>query len=121
MNRASRMFAAVEAGGTKFICAIGDDRGSIHAEARFQTTTPQETLTQVTKFLSGNGAPLSALGIACFGPIILDKRAPDYGFIGTTPKAGWSGVDIVGTLGRQLACPIGFDTDVNAAAMAEQR
>jgi fructokinase len=121
MNRAPALFAAVEAGGTKFVCAIGDDSGSIHVQARFPTTTPQETLAQVADFFTRNGARLSALGIACFGPIVLDRRAPDYGFIGTTPKTGWSRVDIVGMLGRELACPVGFDTDVNAAAMAEQR
>jgi fructokinase len=121
MNREPRMFAAIEAGGTKFVCAIGDERGALHVQARFPTTTPQETLAQVVDFFTGSTASLSGLGIACFGPIILDKRSPEYGFIGSTPKAGWSHVDIVGMLACSLACPVAFDTDVNAAAMAERR
>jgi fructokinase len=121
MNRESRMLGAIEAGGTKFVCAIGDESGTIRVEARFPTTTPQETLAQVRDFLKSSGVPLTALGVACFGPVILDKHSPNYGFIGATPKAGWSHVDVVGMLRREFACPIGFDTDVNAAALAEQR
>jgi fructokinase len=120
MNRDSRLFAAIEAGGTKFVCAIGDAHGALLAEARFPTTTPQETLARVADFLKRSGASLSALGVACFGPVILDRRAPNYGFIGATPKAGWRDVDIVGMLTREFACPVGFDTDVNAAALAER-
>jgi fructokinase len=121
MNRESRKLGAVEAGGTKFVCAVGDDSGSIHTEARFPTTTPLETLAQVRDFFKESGASLSSIGVACFGPIILDKRSPNYGFIGATPKVGWSHVDMVGTLERDFACPVGFDTDVNGAALAEQR
>jgi fructokinase len=115
------MLGAIEAGGTKFVCAVGDEHGIIRTEARFPTTTPSETLAQVRDFLAGSGAALSAIGAACFGPIILDRNSPNYGFIGATPKAGWSRIDMVGTLRRDFACPVGFDTDVNAAALAEQR
>jgi fructokinase len=121
MKRESPMLGAVEAGGSKFVCALGDRGGSIHSVERFPTTTPQETLAQVRNFFKTSGAPLSALGVACFGPVMLDKRSPNYGFIGATPKAGWSHVDVIGALTREFACPIGFDTDVNAAALAEQR
>jgi fructokinase len=121
MKRESRMLGAVEAGGTKFVCAIGDESGTIRLEARFPTTTPQETLAQVRDFLKSSGVPLSALGVACFGPVILDRRSPNYGSIGATPKTGWRHVDVIGMLRREFACPIGFDTDVNAAALAEQR
>jgi fructokinase len=121
MGREPRLLGAVEAGGTKFVCAIGDETGSILAEARFPTLAPEATLAKVCDFLNSAAVPVSAIGVACFGPVILDKRSRNYGFIGTTPKAGWSHIDMVGLMSRTFSCPVGFDTDVNAAAMAEQR
>ncbi len=59
--------------------------------------------------------------MACFGPVILDRHAANYGFIGNTPKAGWSNTDVAAMLAREFSCPVGFDTDVNAAALAEHR
>jgi fructokinase len=120
----ARLFGAVEAGGTKFVCAIGNDRGEILAQARFPTTDPLSTLANVHAFLR-HGArslgTLAAIGVACFGTVELDPSSPRYGFIGQTPKAGWQGTDIAGSLARQHRCPMGFDTDVNAAALAEHR
>jgi fructokinase len=122
MTREARLFGAVEAGGTKFACAIGDEAGDIHAEARFATADPHSTLAAVGRFFSDHGAQrLTALGVGCFGPLDLDKSSSRYGFIGNTPKPGWTGVDIAGRLAREFSCPVGFDTDVNAAALAEHR
>jgi fructokinase len=122
MSRESRLFGAVEAGGTKFVCAIGDENGTLHSETRFSTTEPRATLLKVREFLQDGGAArLSAIGLACFGPVVLDRRSANYGFIGKTPKAGWSHIDMVGALARDFSCPVGFDTDVTGAALAEQR
>jgi fructokinase len=124
VTRESRLFGAVEAGGTKFVCAIGDESGRLHAEWRFPTTDPVSTLAAVRDFFDerrvSHGA-LSAIGVGSFGPVILDRQSAKYGFIGKTPKAGWSHVDVVGMLAREFTCPVGFDTDVNAAALAEHR
>lgn len=124
MTRESRLFGAVEAGGTKFVCAIGDGNGQILAELRFPTTDPVSTLAAVRDFFGerrGSHGALSAIGVGSFGPVILDRKSAKYGFIGKTPKPGWSDVDIVGMLTREFSCPVGFDTDVNAAALAEHR
>jgi fructokinase len=124
MTSATRFFGAVEAGGTKFVCAIGNDLGHILTQERIPTTDPNSTLTALHTFLREQGGeprPLSAIGVACFGPVELDKTSPRYGFIGQTPKAGWSRTDIAGSLAREFRCPIGFDTDTNAAALAEHR
>jgi fructokinase len=118
------MFGAVEAGGTKFVCAIGDAGGTIHAESRFPTTDAVSTLAAVRDFLgerSGALGALRAIGVGSFGPVILDRHSARYGFIGKTPKAGWTDIDMVGMLAREFVCPVGFDTDVNAAALAEHR
>jgi fructokinase len=122
VTRAARLFGAVEAGGTKFICAIGDEAGTIHTESRFPTTDPAGTLAAVRGFFSAHRTPaLSAIGVGAFGPLVLDRMSAKYGRIGKTPKAGWTDVDIAGMLAREFSCPVGFDTDVNAAALAERR
>jgi fructokinase len=124
MTSAQRFFGAVEAGGTKFVVAIGDSSGKILAQERFPTADPTSTLATTITFLRQHGGdlgPLAAIGIACFGPVELHKSSARYGFIGQTPKAGWSGTDVAGTLAREFLCPIGFDTDCNAAGLAEHR
>jgi fructokinase len=123
-SRESGLYGAVEAGGSKFICAIGDKAGRIHAQSGFPTRDPDTTLAAMMEFLRNSireGGALSAIGIGSFGPIILDRSSARYGFIGRTPKSGWTNANIAGTLAREFACPVGFDTDVNAAALAEHR
>ena len=119
MSGTSRLFGAIEAGGTKIVCAIADESGAIHADARFATQAPAATLAAVCGFFAQHRTIFSAIGVACFGPLVLDRQAPNYGFIGATPKPGWRNVEIAGLLAREFACPVGFDTDVNAAALAE--
>jgi fructokinase len=117
-------FGAIEAGGTKFVCLVGTGPDDIRAETRFPTTTPERTLQQAIDFLSAEQdrqGPLAAVGIASFGPVDLRRDSPTYGYITSTPKPGWANVAIAGAAGAALGVPVGFDTDVNAAALAEQR
>ena len=123
MHGQARLFGAVEAGGTKIVCAIGDESGALRTESRFPTADPDSTLAKVHDFFKaacGDLAP-AALGVACFGPVVLERQSANYGFIGKTPKAGWSNTDVAARLAREFSCPVGFDTDVNAAALAEHR
>lgn len=113
------MYGGIELGGTKIICAAGTGPSDIQAEIRFTTTTPGEALAQTLAFFQPYH--LTAIGIGSFGPISLHRGAPDYGSITTTPKAGWAHTDIVGPISRTLNIPVGFDTDVNAAALGEWR
>lgn len=117
------LYGGIEAGGTKFVCAVGSGPDEIRAEVRFPTTTPQETLQQAVEFFQTQearlGERLTAIGIASFGPVDLIPQSPTYGFITSTPKPGWRNVDIVGYIRRALKVPVGFDTDVNGAALAE--
>lgn len=115
------VFGGIEAGGTKFVCAVGTGPDDILAEARFATTTPEETLGRAVQFFRAHGRRLRAVGIASFGPVDLRPDSPTYGFITTTPKPGWAKTDLVGTIRRALDVPVGFDTDVNGAALGEQR
>jgi len=118
MNQQEIPYAGLEAGGTKFVCLIGTGPGDIRAQARFPTGPPQETLRQGLEFFAAH-RPFAAMGIATFGPCDLDRRSPAYGHITTTPKTGWENVDLLGIFRRAFAVPVGFETDVNAAALGE--
>ncbi len=120
----TRLFGAVEAGGTKFVCAIGDASGRLIAEHRLATRDPASTLAETFAFMhrvESQHGRLDAIGLASFGPVDLDRRSPTYGRILKTPKPGWSQVDLVGGFTREFGARVGFDTDVNAAACAEHR
>ena len=119
------LYGGVEAGGTKFVCAVGDQQGRILTERRFPTTTPEETLSQVVSFFQRirdeQGVKLQAIGIASFGPADVEPESPSYGEIGATPKEGWSGVNLVHYVKHALHLPVAFDTDVNGAMWGEAR
>jgi fructokinase len=108
------------------VCAIGSGPQDL-VRATIPTTTPEETLGRVVAFFQSptegrlETASLAALGVASFGPVDLDPRSSTFGFITSTPKPGWSKVDICGVLRRALGVAVAFDTDVNAAALAEAR
>jgi fructokinase len=125
MSHPPAIFGAVEAGGTKFVVALGNERGDILEQEYVPTADPSSTLAAACAWLrkkSGFGnLALAAIGVASFGPIELDRASARYGCIGRTPKAGWRCTDIAGMFAREFRCPIGFDTDVNAAALAEHR
>jgi len=115
------MLGGIEAGGTKFICAVGTGPDDL-VKAQFPTTTPDETLAQVIRFFRSNGGrDLEAIGIGSFGPVDLDPASAQYGHITSTPKRGWANFDLVGAVVKGLKVPVGFDTDVNAALLGEWR
>ena len=118
---------AIEAGGTKFICAVGSGPGAgLLERVQFSTgSDPVRLMSEVTTWFEQqqkkHGA-LAALGVASFGPVDLDETSSTYGFITTTPKPGWQNADVCGPLRRAFpGVPIGFDTDVNGAALGESR
>lgn len=112
------ILGAIEAGGTKFVVAIGDENGNILERTSFPTTTPEETIKNIFKFFDEKN--IDALGLGCFGPIDPDLNSPTYGYITTTPKSGWENFNIIGLLQEHYPnLPIGFDTDVNGAVLGE--
>ena len=108
---------AIEAGGTKFVVCIGDEFGNVIERDSFPTETPEETMANIFKFFDGKD--IEALGVGCFGPIDPDLNSPTYGYITTTPKPGWGNFNIMGALKERYDIPMGFDTDVNGAALGE--
>jgi fructokinase len=116
-----KRLGAIEAGGTKFLCAVGTPEGELLQEIRIPTDAPAETIPRVIDFFRLHADSLAAIGIASFGPVQIDRNSPQYGFITTTPKAAWRHFDLLGTIRRAIPVPAGFDTDVNAAALAEAR
>jgi fructokinase len=114
------LYGAIEGGGTKFVCAIGTGPDDIQSEIRYPTTTPEESIDRaIAYFRDVEG--LRAVGIASFGPVDPNARSPTWGYVTTTPKPGWAHTDFAGRIQRELGVPVGFDTDVNAAALAEWR
>jgi fructokinase len=119
----SALYGGIEGGGTKFVCVIGTGPDDIRARATIPTTGPKETLGAAANFFARHRAalPITALGIGCFGPIDLDPASATWGAITTTPKPGWSGANVARYFAARLGVPIGWETDVNAAAVAERR
>lgn len=111
------LFGALEAGGTKMVLAIGNEHGKILERISIPTRTPDSTIPEIIEYFRGKD--IRALGIGSFGPIDLNKNSATYGYITSTPKLAWLNYDIVGTLGKALNIPIGFDTDVNGSAIGE--
>lgn len=112
------LVGSVEAGGTKFVCAVGDEHYQVKDKVTFATTTPQETLARVVTFFK-KFPNVTVITVASFGPIELRKNHAKYGYITNTPKIGWHDVDFVGYLKKELARPIIFTTDVNGSAYGE--
>ena len=118
------LYGGIEAGGTKIVCAVGTGPGDIQAEVRFPTTTPAETIQRAIDFFQAQiseRGPLATIGIASFGPLDPHRDSPAFGHITTTPKPGWANADLAGPIQRTFNVPIGFDTDVNGAALSEGR
>jgi len=112
------LFGAIEAGGTKFRCAVGTAPDALLAQAAFPTRSPAETLADVVAFFKGTGN-LEAVGVGSFGPLDLDPASPTHGSIVRTPKPGWSDFNLKAALITSLGCPVAIDTDVNASGLAE--
>jgi fructokinase len=114
--------AGIEAGGTKCLCAIGSGPDDIRAEIRVPTTDPDSTLGELVRFIKdyekANGN-ITALGIACFGPLDLSSTSPTYGSITSTPKPGWPNTPVLRVFADALQLPVAIDTDVNVAAFGE--
>jgi fructokinase len=116
-----QVYGGIEAGGTRFVCAIGSGPDSLDEITSFATTTPRETIDEAIAFFQQHQRrkPLSAVGIGSFGPVDLDTTSPKFGYITATPKPGWANTEFQGRVSRALGVPVEFDTDVNAAALGE--
>lgn len=116
------LFGAVEAGGTKFVCAIGSGPENIIDQASFATEGPEETLAKVVEYFGSRAesiGKITRLGIGCFGPVDLASTSPTWGYIISTPKPKWSNVSIAKPLSVALDVEVALETDVNAALMGE--
>ncbi|MCR4741119.1 MAG: ROK family protein [Lachnospiraceae bacterium] len=108
---------AVEAGGTKIICAVVNEKGEILERGRIDTLTPDETMPEIIRFFRGK--EIEALGVACFGPIDLNRESETYGYILKTTKLEWIDHDFLTPLKKEFGIPVGFDTDVNGSVLGE--
>lgn len=110
-------YGSIEAGGTKFVLAVADEQFELVDKIRISTTTPEETIAATVDYFKSKN--VAAIGLGSFGPIDINSKSKTYGFITSTPKAGWANTDLVGLLEDALHVPIAFTTDVNASAYGE--
>ncbi|MBV8989830.1 MAG: ROK family protein [Solirubrobacterales bacterium] len=113
-------YGGVETGGTWCVCAVGTGPDDIRAHERFATSSPQETLDRIERFFAQH-EPVAAIGVGSFGPVDVARDSPTWGFVTTTPKPGWQHTAVAPVLRDRLNVEVVFDTDVNAAAVGEQR
>lgn len=116
------LIGAIEAGGTKFICAVGSAHNQIMARKTIDTGAPDETLAKCAKFFQvckEEYGKIERLGVAAFGPLDLSSKSPNFGSLLKTPKAGWSGVNFIEYFQGALSVPVSLHTDVGAAVLAE--
>ncbi|GHU37676.1 fructokinase [Bacilli bacterium] len=118
----SQLFGSIEAGGTKFVCAVGNEEMMILESTTFPTEKPEETLQNAVDFFKPfyDEGSLVAIAVGSFGPIDIDVASETYGFLTTTPKPYWTNFDLLGFLKAQLDLPMFFTTDVNSSAFGEQ-
>ncbi len=113
-------YGGVETGGTWCVCALGAGPDELDDRVQFPTAAPSETLERIVEFFAGHPRP-AAIGIGAFGPVVLDPASPNWGQVSTTPKPGWQNTPVATVIQERLDVPVGFDTDVGAAALGEQR
>jgi fructokinase len=113
------VFGGLETGGTTWCAIVGTGPGDVRDTVEFPIGAPAETIGRAIAFFAQHD--LAAVGIGSFGPVDRNPASPTWGYITTTPKPGWADVDLAGPIGSELGVPIGFDTDVNAAAIGEHR
>jgi fructokinase len=125
MTQLRPLLGGVELGGTKCVCLIGTGPDDVRVQSSLPTgSAPQATLRRIEEVLRDGIAlhgPIQALGIAAFGPVDLTRHSPTYGFITSTVKPGWRNTSVAARLAQAFNVPVGFDTDVNGAALAEGR
>ncbi|MFT3741787.1 MAG: ROK family protein [Gammaproteobacteria bacterium] len=116
-------FIGIEGGGTKFVCAYGSGPDDLHDRTVIKTGKPEETIPEIFEYIRSvlKKVDIKAIGISVFGPLDLNKASKTYGYILPTAKVEWSNFDMVGAFQREFNLPIGFDTDVNGAAIGEYR
>ena len=115
----AKLYGSLEAGGTKFVCAVGDEKFQVVEKTQFPTTTPYETIDRTIEFFKRYEDQLAGIAIGSFGPIDVDPNSETYGFVTSTPKPHWSNVDLLGLIAKEFNIPFYFTTDVNSSAYGE--
>ena len=115
----AKLYGSLEAGGTKFVCAVGDEKFQVVEKTQFPTTTPYETIDRTIEFFKRYEDQLAGIAIGSFGPIDVDPNSETYGFVTSTPKPHWSNIDLLGLIAKEFNVPFYFTTDVNSSAYGE--
>lgn len=112
------LLGSIEAGGTKFVCAVGDETYKEIDSVSFKTTNPEETIKKCIQYFQ-QFSDLKAISVASFGPIEVRTNNPKYGYITDTPKLGWKDTNFLGVINEYFDIPVYWTTDVNGSAYGE--
>lgn len=117
-------YLAIEAGGTKWLIAIGTTEGKVLEEIEIKTSSPDVLMPQVNRIISefeSKYKNIKGLGIGTFGPIDINPSSPTYGLYLNSTKTAWTGFNVVDYIKKIIGSryPIYLDTDVNTAVYAE--
>lgn len=96
----------IDIGGTKIASSAG------HHLSTQEFATPDEALTAIFQCHEG---PYKAIGIACPGPLSTKTGCT----INPPNLPGWEDFPVVERFKKQYGCPIYFNNDANACALAE--
>jgi fructokinase len=118
------LYAGIEGGGTKFVCAVARSPLDVAESTVIATADPHSTLAECVRFFTGaqdRHGRIASIGFSCFGPVDLRRDSASFGRVLATPKSGWTGADLLTPLRRAFDVPVRLDVDVGGAALAEWR
>ncbi len=114
------LYGAIEAGGTKFVCAVGNAQLEVIERVSFETLNQEKQCHKLFLFSKNMKQNCPALLLVLSGPIDIHPESKTYGYITRTPKIPWRNFDFIGYLKRNFEkIPFYWTTDVNAAAYGE--
>ena len=117
MSEKQMRLGALEAGGTKMVCAVVSGDGEVLDRMETPTLAPAETVPQMIEWFAARD--VDALGIGAFGPTCVDPADERCGSILQTPKLAWRGYGLRAAFADALGIPVAYDTDVNVACLGE--
>ncbi|MGL9727115.1 ROK family protein [Enterococcus sp. DIV0756] len=112
-----KRFGSIEAGGTKFVCAVGNEKFKILETSIFPTGEPDKTMAHVKAFFEKH--PVDALSIGTFGPVDIDQSSSTYGAILASPKKAWQGFNFIQAVKEWFSGSVFLTTDVNSSTYGE--
>lgn len=115
-----KLYGAIEAGGTKCICAVAYQAQEPLEKYVVPTTSPEETSVAIRAYFQQmiqKYGSIERIGIGAFGPVNLEKTSAHYGEVLISPKVLWRGFSWTKSL--LGIAPVVMASDVEVAGLGE--